>query len=119
MELERVPRTTEPRAELVPSDVQWRGFVTTAAAKAGLSQKDIGYCLGIGKSQISGQLSGQQHLSLWRMRGLPRSFWQEFVLLLITFYELSVGTDPQTQRYAEIGRRVCETQGLVEAVRRG
>lgn len=117
---EPVQRSTEHRTELVPSEVQWRGFVTTAAAKAQLSGKDLCYHLGIGKSQLSGQLNGapNQHLSFWRCRALPREFWQEFVTLLIAFYDLSVGADPQTQRYAEIGRRVCETQALVEASRR-
>jgi predicted DNA-binding transcriptional regulator AlpA len=99
---------------------QWRALVTTAAQRAQLSHKALAADLGISESHLSGQLAGapNQHLSLWRMRGLPRSFWQEFVLLLIEFYDLSVGASAQTQRYAEIGRRVCETHGLVEVVRR-
>lgn len=120
MELNRVQRPTELGTELVPSEVQWRGFFTTAAGKARLADKDLCYHLGISKSQLSGQLSGapQQHLSFWRCRALPREFWAEFVVLIIAFYDLSVGADPQTAKYAEIGRRVCETQALVEATRR-
>lgn len=120
LELNRVQRPTEPGTELVLSDVQWRGFFTTAAAKARLSGKDLCYHLGISKSQLSDQLSGKPHahLSFWRCRALPREFWQEFVTLLIDFYGLSVGADPQTARYAEIGRRHCELAALVEATKR-
>lgn len=120
MELKRVHGTAELRTELVPSEIQWRGFVTTSAAKAQLSGKNLCYHLGIQKSQLSDQLAGKphSHLSFWRCRSLPREFWQEFVTLLIDFYGLSVGSDPQTARYAEIGRRHCELEALVEANKR-
>lgn len=97
----------------------WRELIPQALRRANVAQKEAAYALGISESQFSRQLRGTEHISLWRMFGLPRAFWQEFVLLLIAFYDLTICTDAETLRLAEIGRRVVETQGLVETVRRG
>lgn len=116
----RLTGRSEPSAEEVQRAVQWRGLVQDARQNAHLSQKAMAADLGIAESQLSAQLAGapNSHLSLWRMRGLSREFWQEFVTLLIAFYDLSVGADPKTQLYAEIGRRYCEAAALVESAKR-
>jgi hypothetical protein len=110
----------EDRSEELQTDAEWRGLVETARQKSGYSMKAMAMDLGITAPLLTAQLAGEpkNHLSLWRMRGLSREFWQEFVVLIVRFYDLTIASDPQTVAYAEIGRRVVEVLALSDATRR-
>jgi hypothetical protein len=128
MELKPVKTGLDRRSEQRSTEVQtfvhterdWRGLVETARVKAGYSHKAMAADLGITAPLLTAQLAGEpkNHLSLWRMRGLSREFWQEFVVLIVRFYDLTIASDPQTVAYAEIGRRVVEVLALSDATRR-
>ena len=120
MELKPLHSRLHTGSEELHTDRQWRDLLDSARMKAHYSRKQMAADMGISESQLSAQMSGdpKMHVSLWRMRGLSREFWQEFVTLLIEFYDLTVAVDPRTAAYAEIGRRVCEVMALSESTRR-
>jgi len=78
-----------------PTLQEWKGMVSRAAARSGLSQKAMAVDLGISEAQLSSTFAyegetgpGQKHLSFWRLRHLPPEFWKELIDLLIAFYDL-------------------------------
>jgi hypothetical protein len=72
----------------------WQATVDRARARAQLSQKVMASEMGITPQQLSDQLAGREgaHLSLWRLFALPKSFWHEFVILVIDFFDWGVGS---------------------------
>ncbi len=107
MELQRVQ---EGSLTVLKSIQDWRALVPRALGRAAVSQKQAAADLGITPSQLSGQLAGRngEHLSFWRMHGLPREFWAEILPLIADYHGLTLGDSPQQRNHAEIGRLVSE-----------
>lgn len=87
---------------------EWRALVSKSLGRAGLSQKAAAADLGITESALSKQLSGMEHLSFWRMAGLPPAFWRELILLLVEFHGITIGSTQQDAEDAAVGRLVRE-----------
>lgn len=93
----------------VPNSIgDWRSLVGRAFGRAAISQKVAAADLGITESALSKQLTGAEHLSFWRMHGLPPEFWQELIPLIVEYHGLSLGDSPTQRNHAEIGRLVTE-----------
>jgi hypothetical protein len=103
MELNALAKPCEPVRKTL---AEFRSLVGKALGRAGLSQKQAASDLGINESQMSRQLAGVEHLSVWRLHGLPREFFLEWILLLVDFYELSLAGTEQDRRDIEIGRQL-------------
>jgi hypothetical protein len=99
-----VKRVESPVSTALKSVESFRPLIARAFGHVGLSQKRAALEMGIPESQLSRQLAGTEHLSLWRMHGLSREFWREFVLLIIDFYDLQIGLCEQDRRDLENGR---------------
>lgn len=61
-----------------PDSARWVLEVASRAIDATLSIKEACLTLGMDKSLLRRQLSGDGHLSLFRMGALPDEFWIEF-----------------------------------------
>src|SRR4051812_48588358 len=97
MELEKV----QDGSRTIPKSVQeWLGLITRAAGRRSIPSKNLARDMGISPQQLSTQLSGRdgEHVSFTRMRNLPPEFWQELILLIADFHNITIGT---TQRDAE------------------
>jgi hypothetical protein len=105
MELNPVGRQTPTEPNRLGD---WRATVGKSLGRACISQKVAATDLGVTESALSKQLAGAEHLSFWRMRGLPAPFWQELVLLIIDFYGLQIGMSEQDRRDCELGRTMRE-----------
>jgi len=66
--------------------------VRRAFNRTGLSDKEIAAALGITQQQFSAQMAGREQLSVWRLAGLGRAFFQNFSELLAAEYGVSVET---------------------------
>jgi transcriptional regulator with XRE-family HTH domain len=86
----------------------WQATLDRARARAHLTQKVMASEMGITPQQLSDQLAGREgaHLSLWRLFALPKSFWHEFVIVVIDFFDLQIGMTETDRRDAELGRTV-------------
>lgn len=91
----------------------WQELPARALGRAGISHKHAAAEMGISPGQLSSQLSGREHLSLWRMKDLPAGFWSELLPMLSEWYGLSFGDNAQARRDSVLGARVREVVALL------
>lgn len=87
---------------------RFRLLVVRALGRAGLSQKHAAAEMGLNEAQLSRQLAGVENLSLWKLHELPPEFWQELLLMLAEYYEISLGQTPREREDGELGRAFRE-----------
>ena len=113
MELNRVSASSAPDQTAPMSVRDWQDLPARALGRAGISQKLAAACMGITPGQLSSQLSGREHLSLWRMQELPKPFWNELIPLLAEWHSLSFGSNELARQDAVLGAKVREVVGLL------
>lgn len=113
MELKTVAPGLEPDQSTPKSVRDWQELPARALGRAGISQKQAAADMGITAGQLSSQLSGREHLSLWRMKDLPAAFWNELIPMLAEWHDLSFGSNEQARQDSVLGAKVRAVVALL------
>jgi hypothetical protein len=111
MGLDRVQTTSDTGLKSLQ---RWKDLFSRACQRAGLSGKQAASHLGISESQLSSALAydgtteHRDHLSFWRMRDLPKEFWEEMLLMLCEYHGIALGQTAREREDGELGRSFRE-----------
>jgi hypothetical protein len=97
--------------------------ITHALDRCGLTSKEAAYAMEIDAAQWSRQLNSREgHVSLQRLRKMPRAFWIELVLILATPLGLSVAHQDMTHvalvKVMELAGEVARLASVQQTLRR-
>jgi hypothetical protein len=97
--------------------------ITHALDRCGLTSKDAAYAMELDAAQWSRQLNSREgHVSLQRLRKLPRAFWIELLLILAAPLELANAHQDMTHlalaRVAELAGEVARLAAVQQTLRR-
>jgi hypothetical protein len=67
-----------------PASQEFAGDVVLALKRAGLSQKEAAFKMGIRETQLAAQLAGREHLSAWRLARIDGSFQRHLFTIRLT-----------------------------------
>jgi hypothetical protein len=104
--LEVIPVDGPTSTTVKNRDREWLGLISRAFGRAGISHKAAAAEMEIDPGLLSAQLSGApgKHLSWLRLGKLPPEFWQEVILLMCEYHEITIGQTVQERTDMEVGK---------------